>query len=436
MRKVVLLGTAAIWLLVFTVQAFSEETGIEGASEGGAEQENGFLSDVDLAIHGFYEMRAGYRIRKNKYQKDMSVMENRFQWDVDGYTDWMEFKLKGDFIGDLVLEEGDFDFREAFLFARPLDDVDLKIGRQILTWGTGDLLFINDLFPKDWRSFFIGRDVEYLKAPSDALKVSFFREFANLDIVYTPKFDPDRYIKGERVSYWNPILGREAGEDAIIHTNKPDEYIDDYELAARLYKYINNYEVAIYGYRGYWKSPGGFTPNLAQAIFPRLNVYGSSIRGNVGKGIGNIEFGYYDSVDDRSGKNGLINNSELRLLIGYTQEVAKNFTAGVQYYIEHMLDYSEYTNSTPMGLDKDRNRHLVTLRLTKLLMNQNLVLSLFTYYSPSDDDAYLRPNANYKVTDNLAVEVGGNIFFGHQMDTFFGQFENNSNIYTAFRYSF
>ncbi|MFW6031595.1 MAG: hypothetical protein ACOC9T_03300, partial [Myxococcota bacterium] len=32
--------------------------------------------------------------------------------------------------------------------------------------GTGDLVFLNDLFPKDWRSFLLGRDLDYLKAPS------------------------------------------------------------------------------------------------------------------------------------------------------------------------------------------------------------------------------------------------------------------------------
>jgi hypothetical protein len=437
LKKFVFLWVIAVVLeFIFINDACAQETEPEEEIEEKAVEEVGFLSDLELEVHGFYEMQAGYRVRKNKYEKDMSVMENRFQFDIDGYADWAEFKFKGDFVGDLVLEEGDFDFREGFIFVRPLDDVDLKVGRQILTWGTGDLLFINDLFPKDWQSFFIGRDVEYLKAPSDAAKVSFFDELANLDIVLTPKFDPDRYIKGERISYWNSLLGREAGDDAVIHTDKPDEWFDDYELSARLYKNIDNYELAFYGYRGYWKSPGGFNSTFTQAVFPRLNVYGGSVRGNVSKGIGNVEFGYYDSVDDSSGKNGLISNSELRFLVGYVQEIAKDFTAGVQYYLEHMLDYGDYKNSEPVGLDKDRNRHLITLRLTKLLMNQNLTLSMFTYYSPSDDDAYLRGNTNYKVSDNLSVELGGNVFFGHDNDTFFGQFENNSNVYTAVRYSF
>ncbi len=53
-----------------------------------------------------------------------------------------------------------------------------------------------------------------------------------------------------------------------------------------------------------------------------------------------------------------------------------------------------------MGPARDHFRHLTTVRLTKLLMNQNLWLSLFTYYSPSDKDAHLRPNVNY--TDEVS----------------------------------
>jgi hypothetical protein len=53
-----------------------------------------------------------------------------------------------------------------------------------------------------------------------------------------------------------------------------------------------------------------------------------------------------------------------------------------------------------------------------------------------DKDVYMRPNANYKVSDNLAVELGSNIFFGDYPHTFFGQFRDNTNIYASLRYSF
>lgn len=402
-----------------------------------ADDRSSFWDDFSpLQIHGFYEVRSGWRTQNDRYEKDMSIMETRLQLEASTFTDWADFKFKGDLLGDLVTEEGDFDWREGWVFARPTDFMDIKIGRQILTWGTGDLLFINDLFPKDWQAFFIGRDTDYLKAPSDAAKVSFFTELVNIDFVYTPQFDPDRHITGERLSYWNSGLGRRAGRDAYISTERPNRWFRDDEIAVRLYQNIGNYEAAFYGYHGFWKSPAGQTAT-GRATFPDLNVYGASVRGPLGPGIASAEAGYYESADDRSGKDPRINNSEMRYLVGYTQEIATDLTAGVQYYIEQMLDYSDYKRSHPTGSKlRDRDRHVATLRLTQLLMNQNLMLSLFTYYSPSDNDAYLRPNIHYKATDNLALETGANIFLGKYPHTFFNQFEDNTNIYAAVRYNF
>ena len=42
---------------------------------------------------------------------------------------------------------------------------------------------------------------------------------------------------------------------------------------------------------------------------------------------------------------------------------------------------------------------------------------------------YLRPKISYDFSDNLTLETGANIFVGSEPYTFFGQFENNSNIY-------
>ena len=100
-------------------------------------------------------------------------------------------------------------------------------------------------------------------------------------------------------------------------------------------------------------------------------------------------------------------------------------------------DYDEYETFLPAGMKKDDEyRSLLTLRITKLLKNQTLRLSAFAYYSPTDNDSYLRAKAHYKVTDQWAVEAGGNIFLGADDHTFFGQFEDNTNIFAGLRRSF
>jgi hypothetical protein len=367
------------------------------------------------------------------------MLESRLQLSLEHFGDQVAIQLRGDLLYDDVADkqspdletgEGFFDLREANI-AFPVGEItDIKLGRQILTWGTGDLLFINDLFPKDWQSFFIGRDVEYLKAPSDALLISMFPEVVNIDLVYTPRFDSDRHLTGERLNF-NGFSGQK------IDTDKPDDWFEDYELSLRLSRNLGGYELAAYGYRGYWKSPAGYDPASQQFQFPRLNVYGVSLRGDLQGGIFNLEGGYYDSRRDRDGDNPLVANSELRLLAGYERELATELTGGLQFYLEKLQDYSAYRRTLPDGQPKrDEHRQVLTLRLTKQLLSQTLTLSMFSYWSPNDEDYYLRPQVRYKITDAWLLTCGANLFGGDQSHTFFGQLEDNSNIYVGARYSF
>ncbi len=404
------------------------------------------IPDRLFDLSGFWEARAGFRMQEDPHEKDTSLGETRLQLQGETYSEKTSATLTADFLFDPVLDrhsvrleegEGFLDLREANFVITPASLADVKVGRQILTWGTGDLIFINDLFPKDWNAFFIGRDEEYLKAPSDAVKASFFTGMANLNMVYSPRFDADRFIDGRRVSYYNNALGALAGRDAVVKVNKPDDWFEDDEIAVRIYRNIRGYELAAYGYQGFWKSPAGTDPSSGKATFPNLGVYGASTRGSMFRGIGYAEFGYYDSQDDRSGDEPSVRNSELRFLVGYEQEVAREFIVGVQYYLEHMMDHDDYRRTLPAGIPRaDEDRHVFTVRLTKLLMNQNLTLSLFSFYSPSDRDAYLRPKIQYKIDDHWSAEVGGNVFVGKDNHTFFGQFEKNTNVYVGVRYSF
>lgn len=408
-----------------------------------SQQDEGILEKINL--HGFLDARAGIRTQDDPNEKDASLGETRLQTDLQHINDLLTIQLRTDFVYDDIPEENDLDIEDGtgFIDIReanvllPTDIADIKAGRQILTWGTGDMLFINDLFPKDWQSFFSGRDEEYLKAPSDAMFVSFFPAFANIDIAYTPRFDSDHYISGDRISYWNPMLGSAAGENAVIDPDDQDEWLDDDEIALRVSKNLAGYEAAIYFYDGFWKSPEGMDSSTMNAYFPELTVYGASLRGGIGSGLASLEAGYYDSKEDSDGSDALVPNSETRLLAGYERELMKNLSAGIQYYIEHMQDYSNYESSvSDPETAADENRQVATLRLTKQAMNQNLILSLFIYYSPTDKDAYMRPVVKYKVNDAWLVTAGGNVFLGEEDYTFFGQFADNSNVYVGTRYSF
>ena len=257
----------------------------------------------------------------------------------------------------------------------------------------------------------------------------------NLDLVYVPIFNGSTYIDGSRISYWNSISGRVAGRDFIFTDHERNGFPEDGEYAVRVYKNIGSMETAIYGYSGFWKTPEGMDPVAVKLTYPRLAVYGASLRGPLLGGIGNIEAGYYDSRQDQDGTDPLVRNSEWRFLAGLERELGSDFTGSAQYYLEWMKDHDAYKRSAD-PYAKDACRHVVTLRLTRLLMNQNLRLGFFAYYSPSDQDGYLRPNIHYTISDQWAIEAGANIFFGADDHTFFGQFKENGNGYAGVRRSF
>ena len=385
-------------------------------------------------LHGFVEARVGPRIGEDPVQSSgFTLAEARLQLGYERAFRHVSLDAKGDLLLDAALEKIETDLRELRLTFRPAKSLDLRVGRQVMTWGTGDLLFINDLFPKDWQSFFIGRDEEYLKAPSDAIRLGWFPGKISVDLAYTPRFDPDRFIRGERISFWDAAVGGFRGDGSPLDAAVPDDTFTDDETALRISGSAGSYELSAYGYRGFWKSPAGMNPAPMFATFPPLDVWGASVRGPVGPGIGNVEVGLLDSKDDPDGTDPLIKNGELRFLAGYEQELGTELTGGFQYYLEMLSDYDAYRASLPGGASRDEFRHVVTVRITKLLRGQTLIPSLFAYYSPSDRDGYLRPRLVWKRSDRQIVEFGANLFLGRDDFTFFGQFENNSNVYASIR---
>lgn len=392
-----------------------------------------------LSVHGFVEGAGGVRLTDNPSQsKDFTLGEGRLQLELsqDGPLD-SRFYLKGDLIGEGVAEKGDADLREFYVDLSPLSFLDLRLGRQIVTWGTGDLIFINDLFPKDYVSFFIGRDLQYLKVGSDAAKLSIYPGQFSLDIVAIPRFTPSKVPDGERLSFFNPFTGQLAVSGERLVTREPPSTPGNTEVAARLYRNFGSYEAALYGFRGFYKEPVGVDPTQRVLFYPKLSAYGASLRGPFMGGIGNVEFGYYDSREDRSGTNPLIENSSLKYLLGYEREVWTDFTVRAQYFVEQMLDYGGYRATLPTGAPvRSELRHLLFLRLTQFLRYQTLQLSFVSFYSPSDEDGMVNPEVSYKISDRWSVTSGVHLFFGKKDFTQFGQLARDDNLYLRLRASF
>lgn len=416
-------------LLVFTAPAQAQED--QWSDEWDMSWEEELASPWSQS--GFVELALGERISAESLFNDQSTLSDvRWHQAFDYAADEYDFNFDFDLWFDDIEHSLVFDLRELNFKFSLFGQTDVVLGRQITTWGTGDLLFINDMFPKDWQSFFSGRDDNYLKAPADSLRLTSYFAAFNVDLVLTPQVEPDRFINGQRFALFSPWAGMPIGGTEVINPRN----VHNSEYALRLFKNINGKQLALYGYRGYEKSPNGID-DTSQAYFPRKNVYGMSLQSNLGQGLYNIELGYHQALDDSAGLNPRVPNSQWRLLLGYERELVKKLNWGVQYYLEHTTNYQNLVATSPHPQYLvDQNRQVITNRLTYRAMQDKLTWSMFVFYSPTDEDSYWRPSVNYRHNDQWQFSLGGNVFTGKEHHTFFGQFEDASNIYSRIRFQF
>jgi hypothetical protein len=397
----------------------------------------------EVTIHGFGQANFSARIadagnaRTPAGEKlpDFLLGDERLQLEIARYSSNANMLAKVDLYYDAIERQARLDLREAYVDVT-LGKFEFRVGRQIITWGVGDLLFINDVFPKDWVAFLSGKPLQYLKFGSDAINVNFFPGFASLQVVAIPFYQSDVLPTGQRLVAYDPMPAV-----TVRRERQPELSVKNVQVAGRIYRYVGNFDLSFYAYRGFYGSPPGmlFDPAEETLTFthPRLNVFGASVQGAFMNGVLSLEGGYYDSRDDPKGTNPGIENSQFRLLVGYQRAFGENLTAGLQYYAERMRDYSRYLTTLPTGFPRRKEvRHTLSLRLTQFLKYQTVRLSFFTFYSPNDEDYYLNPEVRYDLGDGVWIAVGGILLGGKKDYTFFGQFEKNDNVYFVLRYGF
>lgn len=421
---------AAVILAVVSASFSTHALALDYGEDWGLEVESFALGTIAARIAGVKP--------PGPESRDFLLAEERLRLDLTLWTEVAEaeIRIKLDGLHDAVTGEAEIDLREAYL-DYSTGRLDLRLGRQITTWGVGDLLFINDVFPKNWVSFFTGRPLEYLKTGVDGLRLRYSGNTLSAELLAIPRFEPDIMPTPRRFFLHDEFAGV-ASRDLLL----PDDGFGNPEVALRLYRQIGGLDVSAYAYRGYWRAPGQqaddpANPTRVTQFYPEISTYGLSAQGQAMGGVISLEAGYYDSRNDRAGDDAAIANSQARFLVGYQKQLQEDFDLGLQYYAEIMMDYRAFEGALPAGFAKaPKYRDMVTLRLTRFFRHQTWKLSFFGFYSPAESDYLLQPQVSYRFSDHLSATLGANLFGGRKATTFFAQFEKNDNIYLTARYDF
>ncbi len=254
-------------------------------------------TNAEVYLDGFSEVTHALRIDRNAaldggasfQNRDYPRGDARAQLRLSGSSDREKFFVRMDFLSDYALKKDvSVEIREAYIKLYVAKWMDVKVGRQVATWGTGDLVFVNDLFAKDWVAFFTGQELSYLKRPQDLARLSFYKSGATFEFLVAPNYTMDNLPTGERLSIFNPFLGRTVGATDAPGVVEPANTLGNAELFARISGYKGSAEWALYAYRGFYGQPLGVTTDT-MLFAPRMSSVGASLRSSVSGVFVNFE---------------------------------------------------------------------------------------------------------------------------------------------------
>jgi hypothetical protein len=307
--------------------------------------------------------------------------------------------------------------------------VTVRVGRQIVTWGSGDLVYVNDVFPKDWESFFLGRSIEYLKVGFDAVRIT----APHVELVVAPRPGLDRMPGGERFILPGPDL------PVVVHDGWR---VEDLETALRLSAVVSGWELNLYGSwvhhrRGALVPDDATTPTMLELRSTSVLTTGASVAGPLLGGIWNLEGGHQHANDDPDGADPFVPNSGIEVFTGYARPLWEDASVGAQASVAAMLDHDAYLESLPSGQPREpRIEWTFTLRVTQQVLRQTLDLGAFVVASPTRRDGYAALAARYRLTDALTLDAGASLFAGSRRSSLFGALVDNSNVHASIRYAF
>lgn len=392
-------------------------------------------SAMAFDLHGAFQNNASLRMADYGGRKhDWLNLETKLQVETK-----RAFRNgKGDAFGKIdfdyshVLGRGDVEVRELYV-NRYFSKADLRVGKQIITWGSSDLVFVTDVFPKDWTSLIVGRPMEYLKKGTEAARGQFYFGKNTLEIIIIPTFTPDTLPGGERLAAYNPFKIATGMSDIL-----PSNRLRSPEAAFAASKTVGPYDYSLNFYSGRDRRPSlSFDPASGSEFrrYPRMWMLGGGFKGASGDRIYRGEIAFYHT-EDTSGTDPGAQNASLKYLLGTDISLGGNRNVGFQFSQEFMFDYGAYSSTLPTGFPATKKvQSLLTFRFADAWKYQTIKPKLFLIYDISRRDIYLNGEYERNVNDTVSVMAGFNLFDG-RTHTMYGQFDKNDNLYVNFKYGF
>ena len=356
--------------------------------------------------------------------------------------------------------------REAYveIYDFPLDRLDFRAGRQLIPWGTGDLVSptdnINPLDLADFKDF--GR-----RLGSDALQFSWYPGPVTVSAVYVPVFTPARLPAGWMDLFLPPEMAGLSGvlSEEKIRVDLPAATLQESAFGVKLAGRIGGYDLSISYLDGRYDlpaakevqgkieqitNPANPLENLIleeiSLFFPRRRVLGFDLAGELGNvGIWAEAAVFFpekvttvakialpDPFPDQTQETVVLDKAYTKYLVGtdYTFPGGTYLNLQFLHGFPHERGAKELEDYLLFALEKTvMNGRVKITPLAGLLAIQNFS-DIGNNYA-----LVLAPEVSWYPVDGAEITLGVN-WIECAGDSLFSRFRDEDEIYLKFKYSF
>jgi hypothetical protein len=384
-----------------------------------------------------------------------------------GFYDWAYLANgRSEYTDDVLdLYEWEVDFQEVWVQGSLLDDLDLKLGRQIVNWGRSDSLRVLDVLnPLDNREPGLV-DLEDLRRPVTMLKTDYYRGKWALSLIAIPEI---RFsLTPPFGSDFAPVLSSVGTLGAfIVPEQKPSESAANTQWAAALKGAFSGWDLSFH-FAYYWRDTPYLDPVFDPVVDPtnptnpldgtelrhsRVMLVGGGANYTFGSWLAKAEVAWIDGIDYTTSSfecvvelpSGCLLSAELPT--GTVERSRLDFMAGLEYYgftdtnialevaNRHIFRFQE--DMRPL-FGTQENSLETALRITRTFMNERIEVTALgvIFGSLAQDGSLVRLGATYDLRD--ALELGGGIVLYQKGDIPpFDTIARNDRLYLEIKYSF
>ena len=389
-----------------------------------------------LGLGGF--IRSDYYSSSKRLDNQHSLPGLTFQPKAQPtFGSWGDAKIEGRITDDNLRTDNRFQGRLLEGYANfYLGSVDLRVGKQIITWGRADAINPTDvLTPKDF-TLLSARDEEERRIGTTALKANYYRGAYTLSLIWLPIFNPSTI----------PLTAPPGFR--ITEDKRSQGRWTEHGFAAKLDRTGGEVDWSVSYYYGLDVIPTGrsVTPTLTELTHNRIHMVGADFAKNLGR-YGLRGEAAYVHTQDPGGSDVVVKNPYVFYVLGVDHDVTEDLNINLQAYQRFIINYQDMfqiqdpavRNVAVLNVifhqQMDRIQEGVSGRIKAQWWNDTLEAELLGVWNANRSDFFVRPSVAYAFTDRWKGFMGWDVFNGRK-ESLNGFLQNNTSFFAELRATF